>query len=521
MSRSRRKLSMWGALPPYLGGKRRLCPIIFREIDRVLPRRLWAGRTFLDGFLGGGSVSLYAKTQGFRVVACDIAQRSTTVGEALIANSRVTLTREDILRILAPSVDPPGVIETKYVPRVFTQTQGRFLDRALKISSETPDPAKAALIRLLAVRVMLLAHPLGKVRSGTIHRLETGDFESITESCLQQYVSGMRLTQFGNLWELAQQINAGVFQGEGQVLHADLLEVLPAIWAHLFYADPPYPGTLGYEAHYKVVDEILEGTSRPASPFTAKTGAGMVDVLLEKAGHIPIWVLSLGNAVIGLEELEAKMARLGRETRAVALKYEHLAALATDEKREGDREFLVVGWNPRVVFPRKYSDRAFQVVETVADAVVPLQMNTDLVGSERPTPLSLTGDALPQCHSSEPEELAPGSRGAVTEFESGVDQPDPLLVEARSDRRGERGDVASGVGGIHTVTDLRADTRSTGHQVVHANECHKNRDRGEDLDGERQPIVLGPSDHLERTSNDVETDHEPDGRNHLSTSFKN
>jgi len=37
--RSRKKLSMWGALPPYLGGKRRLCPLIFREIDRLL--RLW------------------------------------------------------------------------------------------------------------------------------------------------------------------------------------------------------------------------------------------------------------------------------------------------------------------------------------------------------------------------------------------------------------------------------------------------------------------------------------------------
>jgi site-specific DNA-adenine methylase len=70
-----RKLAIWGATIPYLGGKRRLCPLIFREIDRILPRCHWRELAFLDGFLGGGSVSLYAKAQGFRVISCDIAER--------------------------------------------------------------------------------------------------------------------------------------------------------------------------------------------------------------------------------------------------------------------------------------------------------------------------------------------------------------------------------------------------------------------------------------------------------------
>ena len=60
-----RKLAIWRALPPYLGGKRRLCPLIFRELGRVVPRRLWPQLTLLDGFLGGGAVSLFAKAQGF------------------------------------------------------------------------------------------------------------------------------------------------------------------------------------------------------------------------------------------------------------------------------------------------------------------------------------------------------------------------------------------------------------------------------------------------------------------------
>src|SRR6185295_13356374 len=116
---------------------------------------------------GGGSVSLYAKAQGFRVVSTDIATRSITIGRALIENSRVRLTREDVLRLAAPSEVPPGRIEQDYAPSTFTQEQARFLDRVLGTADETTDPAKAALYRLLAVRVALLAHPYSQVRKNT------------------------------------------------------------------------------------------------------------------------------------------------------------------------------------------------------------------------------------------------------------------------------------------------------------------------------------------------------------------
>jgi adenine-specific DNA methylase len=344
-----RKLAIWGALPPYLGGKRRLCPTIFREIDKVLPRRTWADMTFLDAFLGGGSVSLYAKAQGFRVVGVDIAERAIVVGEALIANSRVKLTREDTLRIAQEDNAPPGRVQTEYSPSVFARKQARVLDRALRLASELKDPAKAALYRLLVIRVALLAHPMSQVRKGTIHRIETGEFESITESCMYHYFGGLRLTTPKRLWEIARQINAGVFQGEGRVIKRSVLDVLPDIEAAVAYFDPPYPGVMSYEKEYKVIDEILEGESKPTSPFTAKDGANMIDELFERAQHIPVWVLSLGNAVVSVEDLEAKMIRLGRKTKAMEIAYQHLPAVATDEKKQTNKEFLVIGWEPREV----------------------------------------------------------------------------------------------------------------------------------------------------------------------------
>ena len=69
---------------------------------------------------------------------------------------------------------------------------------------------------------------------------------------------------------LAQEINAGVFEGRGTVMKRSVLEALPDIEADVAYFDPPYPGVMSYEKEYKVIDEIFDGASRKTSPFTAK-----------------------------------------------------------------------------------------------------------------------------------------------------------------------------------------------------------------------------------------------------------
>ncbi|MBU2691247.1 MAG: DNA adenine methylase [Candidatus Eisenbacteria bacterium] len=344
MTRNKR-LTLWSSLPPYLGGKRRLCPLIFREVDRILPRKLWPGLTFLDGFLGGGSVSLYAKAQGFRVISVDIAERSIVVGHALIQNSSVRLRREDILRVAADKYEPPAQVEQNYAPQAFTRAQARLLDRILTMAGEAQDMARQGLLRLLAVRVALLAHPMSSVRTGTIHRLSSGEYENITPSCLKGYVEGLRLNRPDRLWKVAMQINAGVFQGEAQVLKADIVKLLPTIEADIAYFDPPYPGVTSYEKEYKIIDEILEGTALPVSPFSAKDGASMIDGLFKQAAHIPVWILSLGNAEVTLGELEQKMRGYGREVRATEIRYMHKPSQSSEEKRQQNREFILVGWD--------------------------------------------------------------------------------------------------------------------------------------------------------------------------------
>jgi len=92
-----RSLRIFNALPPYYGGKRALLGEIFRHLPPPGEAQVLA-----DCFLGGGSVSLYAKARGYRVLCNDIAQRSFIVGKALIENDHLTLTSDDLLCLFVP-----------------------------------------------------------------------------------------------------------------------------------------------------------------------------------------------------------------------------------------------------------------------------------------------------------------------------------------------------------------------------------------------------------------------------------
>ncbi len=88
---------MWSklrALPPYFGGKRRLLGRIFKHMFE--PEE---APVLIDAFMGGGAVSLFGKARGYRVIANDIAFRSSLVGKALIENDYVTLTPDDVTRL--------------------------------------------------------------------------------------------------------------------------------------------------------------------------------------------------------------------------------------------------------------------------------------------------------------------------------------------------------------------------------------------------------------------------------------
>jgi len=331
------------ALPRYFGGKRRLCPLIFREIDLVVPRRRWPELTFADAFLGGGSASLFAKGQGFGTVVCnDLARRSTVVGEALIANSHTRLTREDVVGLYRPHPANRHYLEGNYVPDLFSVEQARFIDNGLAVAEATAHPAKRAMLLLVLTRIMMASRPMSQFQPHEGRKVFGGDIDAVSQNRVAAYIEGLRLVHLSSVLHQAEAVNDGILPGHGEVHQGDVLDFLDRVDGDVLYLDSPYAGTLAYEKAYRVLDDVLEGVERPSSRFSLANAMEAFGEMLVRARRFPLWVISFGNETVTGDELRDLVARHGRDVKALEVRYSHLPSLASEEKNERNRELLVV-----------------------------------------------------------------------------------------------------------------------------------------------------------------------------------
>ena len=334
--------SFFEALPAYLGGKRRLCPVVFALLAEVVDRHEWRRMTFVDAFLGGGSVSLQAKALGFRVVCNDLALRSAVVGRALIANNSVRLTQADVAALLQePAGAFPRTAEETFCPAVFADEHARPIDRALYwLQSELFSEPRRSLLTLLLVKWMLRLQPMSMLRGTDARAAAGGDYDRVSPRRVGHYLHSRRLLAPSAWWQLAQQVNLGVFAGQGEAHQRDVFDFLRDVQGDVVYLDPPYPGTTAYEREYAVLDRLLEGHAYQRSHFSGSTPP--LEELFRACDHIPVWLVSLGNACVGLQELMADISRHRTVRRVLELPYRHLESIASETKNESNKEHIIL-----------------------------------------------------------------------------------------------------------------------------------------------------------------------------------
>jgi len=149
-------LGIFKALPPYFGGKRGMATQIFRHVPSPAEAPV-----FVDAFMGGGSVALYAKARGYRVIANDIAERSAIVGRAVIANSTVRLHEDDVRVPLAPHPASDGYVEKTYASDHFLPRHARIIDGALAHARAAANPVRRELLTLSASTAAFVLQVVG------------------------------------------------------------------------------------------------------------------------------------------------------------------------------------------------------------------------------------------------------------------------------------------------------------------------------------------------------------------------
>lgn len=285
------------AIPPFFGGKRKLLKHIIPEIK---------GNIIADVFAGGCSVSLAAKMAGKKVIANDIAYRSRIIGDSLIRNNEVRLSRQDVFSLFLPS-ERIKFVEAHFVPKYFTKDVGIFLDTAFANARKRSLPKKELLMFLLYRFIMHTRQfgQFGHCQDGEmIAEGKTMELLEKSSEARARKVEYMISHPLPLLLKLKDQINAAIFDNgqENEVYQMDCFEFLAKMKSEkrkigTAYFDSPYCGSLMYSSAYAILDRILEGrldVELDDDAFNKSDAISNFEKLLAMSDFIPHLILSMG-----------------------------------------------------------------------------------------------------------------------------------------------------------------------------------------------------------------------------------
>jgi len=338
------------ALPTYFGGKRRLVATILREVDQVFPRRRWPGMTLVDAFLGGGSVSLWAKAQGFSVLCNDLADRSRFIAEGLLCNDgRTRLSLPEILPILADR--RPGYAVGRWAPDVLTPAVAAAVDALVRAAERCPPApapqARPALLRLLAWKIVDYVRPFGQFRNRAFgEAIRDRDFDRLSSGTVAATAREAMSAPLTLARKGVADLDLGLFPGRVEFRQDDAFHLVGSSNADVLYLDPPYTGSSSYESEYEALDSLLAGRDlrRPTSVFNAPDGLAALDQLLAAArGRYRLVVLSFGATTHSADEVFGVARSVLPSARRIPLDYRWSVGNRADGScQANDKEVLIV-----------------------------------------------------------------------------------------------------------------------------------------------------------------------------------
>ena len=218
--------------------------------------------TVLDLFSGGSNVAYYYKKKGLRVVANDLLRYPYHVARAVIENSSVTLSDDDIEMLLSENKDAGDYIFKNFHGYYYTKQILEFLDSTWANIQTLYGYKKD--IALFALGAACKA----KTTFGEFHRTKKAltrkvkDYPNSTRY-KDSHLGNIPLKDFKDSFlRYIRHANALVFDNgqECKAYNRDALAILSEVKADLVYADPPYITEFNandYEADNHFVEGLM------------------------------------------------------------------------------------------------------------------------------------------------------------------------------------------------------------------------------------------------------------------------
>jgi len=328
----------------YMGSKSRLLPWLFTVLSDL------EFDTVLDAFSGSGCVSYMFKAMGKQVWANDFLNLSATIAEAVIENSRDTLSSDDVAFLIHRDPHHRHFIEKTFSGIFFEPADLRFLDSVCFNIEKMRSRSKRALARAALIRSCVKRQPRGVFTiAGDPERYKDGRRD-------------VRLSIRQHFSEQVQVYNATVF-GNGRSNHARVGDVFE--WdgppVDLVYMDPPYVPRADDNCYMKRY-HFLEGLScywqgkdimensrvrkivKPYTPFSYRRSA--VDAFDDMFRRFSSSILALSYSSNGYPDLPQIVSLMGRyKSRVRVFSKEHRYHFGTHSavKRAVVDEYLIVG----------------------------------------------------------------------------------------------------------------------------------------------------------------------------------
>ncbi len=287
--------------PQYLGAK-----YVHRDwIANYIPADT---KVALDAFGGSQSIAYLLKQLGIRTLTNDFLEFNNEIGKALIENSSIKLSKEDISILFSENRDPKefNLIEKVYSDLFFTREEAAFVDSFRSNADMLDCKYKKALALAIMCRSMTrkvtmghFAHTQALVYAANPARIKRN--RSLIRPLKEIFM------------ELLPEYNAAVFNNneENKSYNENILDLLPKLkGVDLVYFDPPYCNShADYQSFYhlletfvvywkdkKFVNGIKRYEPKRYSGFDKNSEAvENLSLMFEKAQQIPTWLVSYND----------------------------------------------------------------------------------------------------------------------------------------------------------------------------------------------------------------------------------